>query len=50
METIRRYDAEVPYRILVTESDWDGDGIYEYSEILQSDGSIKKSWNNQGRE
>ena len=44
METIRRYDPDVPYRVLSTESDWDGDGIYEYAETLQSDGSIKKSW------
>ena len=44
METIRRYDPDVPYRVLITESDWDGDGIYEYAEILQSDGSIKKMW------
>ncbi|MCL1927548.1 MAG: hypothetical protein FWG07_01985 [Treponema sp.] len=45
METIRRYDPDVPYRVLSTESDWDGDGIYEYTETLQNDGSIKKSWN-----
>jgi hypothetical protein len=31
--------------VLSTESDWDGDGFYEYAEILQDDGSIKKSWN-----
>jgi antitoxin component YwqK of YwqJK toxin-antitoxin module len=44
METRRRYDPDVPYRILITESDWNGDGTYEYAETLQSDGSIIKSW------
>ena len=44
METIRRYDPNEAYKVLVTESDWDGDGIYEYAETLQEDGSYKKSW------
>jgi hypothetical protein len=44
METIRRYDPNEAYRVLSTESDWDGDGIYEYAETLQSDGSIRRSW------
>lgn len=44
METIRRYDPDEAYRVLSTESDWDGDGIYEYAETLQDDGTIKKSW------
>jgi len=40
-ETIRRYDSE---GLALSESDWDGDGIYEYAEIRQSDGSVKKYW------
>ena len=44
METRRRYDPDVPYKVLSTESDWDGDGMYEYEERLQEDGTIKKSW------
>jgi hypothetical protein len=32
METIRRYDPDIPYKVLSTESDWDGDGNYEYKE------------------
>ena len=44
METKRRFDPDVPYRVLSTESDWDGDGVYEYAEILQDDGSVKKLW------
>jgi hypothetical protein len=42
METVRRYDANGA--IQVTESDWDGDGIYEYAETVQDDGTVKKSW------
>jgi hypothetical protein len=41
METVRRFDKE---GLVSSESDWDGDGIYEYAEIRQSDGSIKKFW------
>jgi len=40
-ETIRRYDSQ---GLASSESDWDGDGIYEYAEIRQSDGSVKKYW------
>ncbi|MDR1143631.1 MAG: hypothetical protein LBK77_05340 [Spirochaetaceae bacterium] len=42
METVRRYGPEGTVRI--TESDWDGDGIYEYAETVQDDGTVKKSW------
>jgi hypothetical protein len=42
METVRRYDAHGAAG--VTESDWDGDGIYEYAETVQDDGTVKKSW------
>jgi len=41
METIRRYDSQ---GLVSSESDWDGDGSYEYAEIRQSDGSVKKYW------
>ena len=44
METRRRFDQGVHGRVIITESDWDGDGVYEYAETLQDDGSIKKSW------
>jgi hypothetical protein len=44
METVRRYDSTVAWRVAVSESDWDGDGIFEYAEALQSDGTMKKSW------
>ncbi|GHV85375.1 hypothetical protein AGMMS50230_09830 [Spirochaetia bacterium] len=44
METIRRYDPADAYVLLLSESDWDGDGMYEYAETRQSDGTIKKSW------
>jgi hypothetical protein len=43
METIRRY-GKTPWVVVSSESDWDGDGIYEYAETLQSDGTMKKSW------
>ncbi|MDR2663313.1 MAG: hypothetical protein LBC31_09985 [Treponema sp.] len=42
METVRRYGPGGALRI--TESDWDGDGIYEYAETVQDDGTLKKSW------
>ncbi|MDR1306810.1 MAG: hypothetical protein LBK74_04475 [Treponema sp.] len=42
METVRRYGPDGTVRI--TESDWDGDGIYEYAETVQDDGTVKKSW------
>jgi hypothetical protein len=32
METVRRFDPDIPYRIRLTERDLDGDGIYEYAE------------------
>jgi antitoxin component YwqK of YwqJK toxin-antitoxin module len=41
METVRRFDKE---GLVSSESDWDGDGTYEYAEIRQSDGSMKKFW------
>jgi antitoxin component YwqK of YwqJK toxin-antitoxin module len=45
METIRRFErTEPPFRVLSSESDWDGDGIFEYAETLQQDGTVKKSW------
>jgi len=44
METIRRYDPNEAYLLLSTESDLDGDGIYEYAETLQSDGTVRRSW------
>jgi hypothetical protein len=45
METVWHYDPTVPYRVVVSESDWDGDGIFEYAETFQSDdGTMKKSW------
>jgi hypothetical protein len=51
METVRRFRSRVPvqsadelldYRHLVesSESDWDGDGIFEYRELYREDGSI----------
>jgi hypothetical protein len=43
-ETVRRYDPNQAYRLILSESDWDGDGIFEYAETPQSDGTIKKSW------
>jgi hypothetical protein len=39
METIRRFDSE---GLVSSESDWDGDGTYEYLEIRQSDGTMKR--------
>jgi hypothetical protein len=53
METIRRFSArrEVPgpdggYALVPesSESDWDGDGVYETGEEYFSDGSIARSW------
>ncbi|MDR2551734.1 MAG: hypothetical protein LBD31_00995 [Treponema sp.] len=44
METIRRYDPAEAWRLLSSESDWDGDGVYEYAETLQNDGMLKKFW------
>jgi tetratricopeptide (TPR) repeat protein len=48
METIRRFDPAVPYRTVLSESDWNGDGIFEYAETLQEDGGLKKSWDIDG--
>jgi len=41
METIRRFDKD---GLVSSESDWDNDGVYEYAEIRQGDGSMKKFW------
>jgi hypothetical protein len=41
---VRHYDPNEARRVVLSESDWDGDGIFEYAETLQSDGSLKKSW------
>jgi hypothetical protein len=44
METIRQYSRSVYGLVVSTESDWDGDGMYEYAEILQADGTLKRYW------
>jgi tetratricopeptide (TPR) repeat protein len=44
METIRHFDRNEYGVVVFSESDWDGDGIYEYAETLNPDGTIKKSW------
>jgi hypothetical protein len=44
METVRHFDRSEYGVIVLSESDWDGDGLYEYAETLQADGSLKKSW------
>jgi hypothetical protein len=44
IETVRHFSALRPYSVAVSESDWDGDGIFEYAETFQEDGTIKKSW------
>lgn len=48
METIRRFSRDEYGLVLSSESDWDGDGVYEYAEILQSDGTVKKYWDLDG--
>ncbi|MDR2048055.1 MAG: hypothetical protein LBP69_01225 [Treponema sp.] len=44
METIRQYSRSVYGLVVSTESDWDGDGLYEYAEILQPDGTVRRYW------
>ncbi|MDR2470732.1 MAG: hypothetical protein LBD09_01310, partial [Treponema sp.] len=41
LETIRRYGPGGV--LLLSESDWDGDGIYEYAEN-PAEGRMRKSW------
>jgi hypothetical protein len=56
METVRRFrqpksnDELFNFRKLTesSESDWDGDGLYEYAEEYLSDGSIVYSWDMDG--
>ncbi|MDR0599460.1 MAG: hypothetical protein LBG84_05185 [Treponema sp.] len=48
METIRRYDPAEPGGLLLSESDWDGDGNYEYAEIPQENGGVRKTWDLDG--
>ncbi len=31
-----------------SESDWDGDGMFEYGELYLEDGTIERSWDNDG--
>jgi hypothetical protein len=31
-----------------SESDWDGDGLFEYGEVYHPDGSIERSWDLDG--
>jgi hypothetical protein len=44
METIRQYSRYSYGVVMSTESDWDGDGMYEYAEVLQADGTLKRYW------
>jgi hypothetical protein len=44
METIRQYSRSSYGLVVSTESDWDGDGLYEYAEVLQADATIKRYW------
>jgi tetratricopeptide (TPR) repeat protein len=44
METIRHFGRGEYGPAVSSESDWDGDGIYEYAEIRQNDGTVKKYW------
>ncbi len=55
METRRRFRVEaslpadydplrVEGRLEYSESDWDGDGLYEYTERYAADGSVERSW------
>jgi hypothetical protein len=57
METLRRfrrleYDGENPldYQRIVafSESDWNGDGVYESAEEYRTDGSVVYSWDMDG--
>ena len=48
METIRRFSRDEYGLVISSESDWDGDGVYEYAEILQGDGTVKKYWDLDG--
>jgi hypothetical protein len=43
METLRHFSRN-EVRVELAESDWDGDGIYEYAETYGSDGTTRKSW------
>jgi hypothetical protein len=56
METVRRFrKTSLPpdpldYRSLIesAESDWNGDGIFEYAELYREDGSVVCSWDMDG--
>ena len=48
METVRRFSRDEYGLVIASESDWDGDGVYEYAEILQSGGVVKKLWDLDG--
>jgi hypothetical protein len=48
METVRRFSQDEYGLVASSESDWDGDGVYEYAEILQSNGLVKKFWDLDG--
>jgi tetratricopeptide (TPR) repeat protein len=44
METLRQFSRAEYGLVLSTESDWDGDGLYEYAEVFQADGMLKRYW------
>jgi tetratricopeptide (TPR) repeat protein len=44
METLRHFSRGEYGVISASESDWDGDGLYEYAEVRQDDGTLKKYW------
>jgi hypothetical protein len=49
METVRRFRQDGPERIPeYSESDWDGDGIYEAGEEYLPNGDIIRSWDMDG--
>ncbi|MDR1507651.1 MAG: CDC27 family protein [Treponema sp.] len=48
METVRQY-SRVEYGLVIsTECDWDGDGVYEYAEVPESGGTVKRYWDLDG--
>ncbi|MDR1929020.1 MAG: hypothetical protein LBQ44_00180 [Treponema sp.] len=48
METVRHFSPDGKGLQFLSESDWDGDGVYEYAESLGPGGELRKFWDLDG--